>query len=256
MSQHTVKSLLGAGLVCGMMMAASATQAHYPWLMASSYTPNEGRSATAYIGWGHNFPFEGFLAKDRIQGVEIILPDGKRQPLEAGDGNGYTTTSLKAGTHVLLASQTGGYRTRTTEGAKREPKQGLSGIIECRFSTNSMKSILTVGNGDGPYSTSFNQPLEIIPLSNPAELKIGDYMDVQVLVRDEPYEGMVFATYGDFSSEGAYAYTVEADNEGKASIRILHTGNWLVRTTVRQPYPDPEVCDVESYTTTLTFSIR
>ncbi len=253
------RRLLHSSLLGGLLLSATAAQAHYPWLMASNYTPPEGRSMTAFVGIGHSFPLEGFMPNDRLGSITLVGPDGKQHALEPKDDVGYTTPELNgAGTYVLLATQTSSFFTRTTRGNHRQSKEGLDGVLGCSYSSNNMKAILTVGNGKGQDQAGkrHGQALEIVPLSNPAGLRVGDFMDVQVFVRDKPYEGMVFATYAGFSNDGAYAYTVEADNEGKASIRILHPGKWLIRTNVRQPYPDSKVCDVESYTTTLTFQVR
>lgn len=248
------KPLMQIAIIAGGLAAATA-HAHYPWLMASSFSPPEGRAATVYLAWGHHFPFEGFMAGDRAGSVEIVSPDGKKTALEPNGAAGYATPELQQGTYVVLASQKGGYFTRTKQGSKRQSKEGLSDVIACSYSSNNMKAILNVGQGS-VADRQFDQPLEIVPLSNPAELKAGDYMDVKITMRGEPYGGMVFATYAGFSTEGAYAYTVEPDNQGKASIRILHPGQWLIRAKVEQPFKDPKVCDVESYTTTLTFAVR
>ncbi len=250
------KSLMRIAMIAGGLTAAATAHAHYPWLMASSFTPAEGRAATVYPAWGHAFPFEGFMASDRVGSVEIVSPDGKKTALEASGASGYITPELRQGIHVVLASQKSGFFTRTKQGSKRQSKEGLSDVIACSYSSNNMKAILNVGQGKGAMDRQFGQPLEIVPLSNPADLKVGDYMDVKITVRGEPYGGMVFASYAGFSTVGAYAYTVEADDQGKASIRILHPGQWLVRAKVEQPYPDAAVCDVEAYTTTLTFAIR
>lgn len=252
--------LLPAGLLVGLLLLSSAAaQAHYPWLMASNYTPPVGSSMTAFIGWGHSFPLEGFMPNDRLADIALVGPDGKKLALDPKADVGYATEELKAaGSYVLLATQSSSFFTRTTQGNRRQSKEGLDGVLGCSYSSNNMKAILSVG-GDkemGQAGKRHGQILEIVPLSNPVKLRVGDFMDVQVFVRDQPYEGMVFATYAGFSNEGAYAYAIEADNEGKASIRILHPGKWLIRTNVRQPYPDTKVCDVESYTTTLTFQVR
>ncbi len=258
MSILTPRRLFKTGLLGTLLLSAAAAHAHYPWLMSSHYSPQAGSKATAYVGWGHVFPLEGFMPADRLGGIRLIGPGGAELPLEAKADVGYLTPDLKdTGSYVLLATQASSYFTRTTQGNRRQSKEGLDGVLSCSYSSNNMKAILTVGkDGKSQAGKRHGQVLEIVPLSNPADLRVGDFMDVQIFVRDEPYSGMVFATYGGFSNEGAYAYTIEADNEGKASIRMLHPGKWLVRANVRQPYPDSKVCDVESYTTTLTFQVR
>lgn len=257
MSKAYCKQLLQAGLAASVLIATSAS-AHYPWLIASNYTPAKGASATAYIGSGHVFPLEAFMPADRLGSISLVGPDGKKHDLQSQDGVNYPTPELNStGNYVLLATQTSSYFTRTTKGNHRQSKKGLDGVLGCSYSSNNMKAILNVGNDDnGQADKRHGQVLEIVPLSDVTELRVGDFMDVQISLRDEPYRGMVFATYAGFSNEGAYAYTVEANSEGKASIRLLHPGKWLVRANVRQPYPDSSVCDVESYTTTLTFQVR
>lgn len=249
---HPIRTALFAGAA---LFASSSAMAHYPWLMSSNFSPSADQAANIYLAWGHNFPLEGFMPKERVDQISLIKPDGKRVDLEATE-TGYVTPKLTPGVNLVLASQKGGFFTRTREGSKRQSKEGLKDVIRCSYSSNNMKSILNVGKGGDGLDRATGQPLEIIPLSNPADLKPGDRMNVKITMRGEPYGGMVYATYAGFSTEGAYAYTVEADNEGKASIRMMHPGQWLVRAKVEQEYPDRAVCDVESYTTTLTFAVR
>ena len=104
--------------------------------------------------------------------------------------------------------------------------------------------------------TTADVRMEIIPLSNPAELNVGDYLPVKILYRGAPYDGTVYSTYEGFSTEGAYAYTIDTNERDIANIRLLDRGRWLIYARVEQDYPDPNVCDVEAFTSTLTFSIR
>lgn len=258
MKVRPVTPFSSAILLALLLASTTAAHAHYPWLMASHFAADQGRSINAYVSYGHSFPIEGFLPNDRVGKIEMVGPDGQRHDLTARSDVGYATPVLDAaGSYVLLATQNSGFYTRTNRGAKGQSKEGLDGVISCSYYSNNMKSIVTVGNGDaGQLDKRHDQVLEIVPLSDPAGLRVGDFMDVQVFLRNEPYSGMVFATYAGFSSEGAYAYTIAADNEGKASIRMLQPGKWLVRANVRQPYPDTDVCDIEAYTTTLTFQVR
>jgi uncharacterized GH25 family protein len=246
-----VRTALLAGAT---LFASSSAMAHYPWLLSSAHAPAEGQTATIYLAWGHKFPLESFMDRSRIDKVSLVSADGGQVGLEATD-SGYVTPRLTPGVNMVLASQKSGFFTRTRQGSKRQSKEGLKDVIRCSYSSNNMKTILNVGNGSDGLNRATDQPLDIIPLSNPAKLKVGDRMNVRITMRGEPYSGMVYATYAGFSTEGAYAYTVETDNEGKASIRILHPGQWLVRARVEQEYPDRSVCDIEAYTSTLTFAI-
>lgn len=238
---------------------AAAAHAHFPWLAVPTFNPGETKKLPVFFIYDHIFPLGTFLRKERIAGLDMVSPGGQRTSLAMNDNGYFDTPNLESeGAYVLLGSQKPFYWTKTKNGSKSLSKEGLADVIQCSAFTNSMKSILNVGSGGGEYDTRYGQPLEIIPLKNPADLRVGDYMDIQVLLRGEPYRGLIFATYAGFATEReAYAFTVSADDQGKASIRIIERGPWLVKVKAEQhPYPDPRVCDVEAHFSTLTFGVR
>jgi uncharacterized GH25 family protein len=100
--------------------------------------------------------------------------------------------------------------------------------------------------------------LEIIPLKNPATLRVGDYLPVRVLFDGEPVTGYptISGTYLGFSTEGAFAYSTHVSG-GEASIKMLHDGIWLLKAEFEQPAPAEmaDKCDTVSYTATLTFEV-
>ena len=239
-----------------LLLASASAQAHFPWLLVANPYPDMNKEAKIYMGWGHSFPLDGFMDKDRISSLTLITPDGVESKLEMkNDVEFRSSPLLQSGVHIVLANQGKGYYTKTKKGGERKPKTGLTDVVRCYYSDNSMKSIFNEGE-DGILSKRFGHSLEIIPLSNPADLKSGDYMPVQVLYRGNPYDGMVMATYEGFSTDDAFAYAIDTDNDGKANIRMLDRGRWLIHARLEEPYPDPNVCDVEAFTSTLTFTIR
>lgn len=257
MQKKNLKHFVRTATTAGLLFSAAAAYAHFPWVSVPDYSLKQDKTSPVYVISGHSFPVDVPIEADRLGSLELVNPDGSRSGLEQ-KGAIYMTPELKAaGTYVLLATQKNSFYTRTKDGGKRQSKEGLSDVIKCSYSAKTMKAVLNVGAGDGALSNRFDHPLEIIPLNNPAKLSVNDYLDVQVLLHGKPYDGMLFATYAGFSNEeNTYAYAVATNEEGKASIRILSTGSWLVKTNIEQPYKDPKVCDVESYTATLTFGIQ
>lgn len=257
MQTNVLKRNLQIGISTGLLLTAASAHAHFPWVAVPDYSLATNKTSPVHIMTGHSFPLDSILEEDRLGSLELVHPDGSRSGLEKS-GAMYMTPELKGGgAYVLLATQKSSFYTRTKSGGKRQSKEGLSDVIKCSYSARTMKAVLNVGAGDGMLSSTFDQPLEIIPLTNPVRLRVNDYLDVQVLLHWKPYNGMVYATYSGFSpEEHTYAYAVTTNDEGKASIRILATGAWLVRANVEQPYPDTRICDVESYNATLTFGIQ
>ena len=239
-----------------LLLASSTAFAHFPWLLVGDPYPKKSKEAKVYAAWGHYFPVHGFMDKERISNLVMVTPDGKETALDMNkDVEFVTQVPTEPGVHVVLGNQGKGYYTKTRKGGERAPKTGLKDVVRCYYSDNSMKAVFNSGD-KGSLSNAFGQSLEIIPQSNPAELNVGDYMPVKVLYRGSPYDGTVYSTYEGFSTEGAYAYTIDTDDNGIANIRLLDRGRWLVYARVENDYPDPKVCDVEAFTSTLTFSIR
>ena len=238
---------------------ASSAQAHYPWLNMENYSLDTGELVYATIGWGHRYPLGKFLKNDDVERITIIGPDGNIMPmasiskLEFESKNSMT----RSGAYLIAAKRKTGFYTKTTMGGKRQSKKGLSNVISCSSSHMSMKAVFNVGEPQGMVNCKVGHPLEIIPLMNPADLQVGDYLPIQLLLHGKPYKDKIYATYMGFSTEkDVFAYTSKTDRQGKGKIRILQPGVWLIKAEYQQPYPDQEVCDVESYIATLTLEVK
>lgn len=91
-----------------------------------------------------------------------------------------------------------------------------------------------------PGSAGFDGPtgarLQIIPLANPADMKVGDELPVKLLFDGKPLPGRLFATYDGFSTrEGTFATTAVAEKDGAAFIKITAPGLWVVKASHSQP---------------------
>ncbi len=146
---------------------------------------------------------------------------------------------------------------RLMKGVKDSQKKGLSNVIKCYYSTMYFKSIVNVGESKGIVNKKIGQSLEIIPLKNPITLKSGDYLPIKVIFKNKPFKGVVYSTYMGFSTDkNVFAYTTSTDWSGKAYIKIIHPGVWMIKVANEEPYKDKDVCDVESYVATLTFEVK
>jgi len=233
--------------------------AHYPWINMFDYTPETGSILQMTIGWGHRYPLDGFLKEDAIESLEITGP-GKTKP-------GFTFVSdveiqseesiSEPGAFIVAAKRKAGFYTKTAQGGKKSSKKNLINVIRCSFSHMCMKAVVNVGEGKGKVDVNVGHPMEIIPLKNPADLRTGDYMPVQVLLNGKPFKGNIFATYTGFSTEkNTFAYATKTDKKGKGKIRILKSGVCMIKAGHEEPYPDQSECDVESFVATLTFEVR
>lgn len=135
---------------------------------------------------------------------------------------------------ILLATKDGESWCVTNEGGKTGSRkeleaQGLK-VISANKYDKFAKAILNTSHDDKNYSVVVGFPLEIIPLTNPADAKAGEYFDVKILLNGQPYTGPVWATYDGFVKEyeNTYAYYTEAEN-GTAHVKITSPGYWGIR---------------------------
>ena len=92
------------------------------------------------------------------------------------------------------------------------------------------KAFFNTSHDDKNFAQVLGHPLEIIPVTNPADAKVGEYFDVKILLNGQPYTGPVWATYDGFVTEyeNTYAYYTEAEN-GEAHVKITAPGLWGIR---------------------------
>lgn len=233
---------------------------HYPWVNADGYSLHTGELPKINIGYGHGYPLGSFLQKEDLEDILLLDPAGKKFPLKAANVIEYEPEEAlsEPGIYTVAAQRKATFYTKTTDGWKKQSKEGLSNILRCSRSHKSTKGLLMVDAQDAAVSKAeLGHPLEIIPQANPASLHAGDYLPVQLLLRGKPYKSKLFATYMGFSTEkDVFAYTAKTDQEGMGKIRILQPGVWLIKAEYEEPYPDQKICDVESFSATLTLEIK
>lgn len=226
--------------------------AHYPWIIVT-----ESDAAPAFrIHFGHRFPGDGRLAPHQLDEVRIIEPDGRSRTLVLDDQELHPLAPLGAGTHLLAIAQRPAFWSRTIEGGRRASREQYPDAFSCSQSVNTMKAVFGDGTGDS-WRREQGHPLELLPLVNPSTLLTGDALAVRVTFHGEPWTGEVKATYAGFEQQGeeSYAVSVPTDSDGVARFVPASEGHWLVRAFASEDYPDPQVCDRRSYTSTLTFFV-
>jgi uncharacterized GH25 family protein len=259
-----MRKVIAAGaLTIGLSsLFSSQALAHFPWINTDGYTLHNGETPHISIGWGHRYPLGRFLRQEDLESMSLRGPGGYEIPLKASNSMEFESEEALStpGTYIVAAQRRTGFYTKTTEGGKRQSKEGLENVLRCSSSHMTMKALLTVGEAEEAEevnTTPVGHPLEIIPQASPASLRAGDYFPVQLLLYGKPHQGKLFATYMGFSTEkDVFAYTAKTDTEGMGKIRILQPGIWLIKAEYEEPYPDQKVCDVESFSATLTFEIQ
>lgn len=250
---------LSAAFLAVVLLWSGQARAHFPWIEMGDYAAAAKNAPRIRIGWGHAFPSENFLGADDLEEIFLLSATGTRIAVEPNSATEFTTRAgLADGTYLVAGQRKSSFYTKTTEGGKRQAKNGLDNVVKCSWSTMGMKSVVNVGAGKGAVDQVAGHPLEIIPLVNPARLKAGDTLPVRVLLNGKPYSGEITAVYRGVAEkkETLAAAPITTDQNGRSGITIAAPGIWLLKAQYERPYARPEECDVESYVATLTFAVR
>lgn len=240
-------------------VSVSTAQAHFPWINLEDGRIEVDRNLKWTVGWGHRFPIAGLMKAENFETMAVIGPDGAGQnrAVAASELEFQSETTLtKPGAYLVAMNRQPSFYTKTKNGSKRQSKAGLSEVISCSHGNSFIKAVANVGNDSGRVDAVVGHVLEIVPLANPAGLKVGDYLPFRVLFKGKPHSGDFVATYGGFSTEsGVWAYAASTDKEGMGKLKILHSGTWLLKVDNEEAYGDPKECDKESYLANLTFEV-
>ena len=235
-------------LVVGTSLAGTAL-AHHPWVLTEPGRTEAGSNVQVLPFFGHEFPFDDPMRPDRIAELVLLRGDGERIDI---DREVMRTPNLSAGVHVVAMRQTRSYWSQTTEGGRPQPRSELENVVSCGYSDNGAKALVTVGDG-GPSAAgqALGHRLEILTDADVARLAEGELVEFRVLLEGNPHAGPVMAFHAD-SGEDPWLVT-ESDENGQVELILEGQSPWMLLATGEVEYPDPEVCDVERFYSSLTF---
>lgn len=113
----------------------------------------------------------------------------------------------------------------------------------------------------GPLGAVATKPLghtlDIVPERDPAALKAGDELTVQVLFKGKPLpDAQVAALWANAKMVGhAYPISTRTDANGKAKIKIDRAGWWYVRLIYMEPAQNDPDFEWRSYFGTMSFEV-
>lgn len=243
--RNTLK--IGA-LVLGTSLVGAAL-AHHPWVLTDPGRTEAGSNVQVLPFFGHEFPFDHSIRLDRIAELVLLSGDGERTDI---DRDAMRTPDLPAGVHVVAMRQARGYWSQTTEGGRPQPRSELQNVVSCGYSDNGAKTLIVAGDG-GPSAAgqALGHRLEILTDADVAQLAEGDLVAFRVLLEGHPHAGPVLAFHAD-SGEDPWLVS-ESDGNGQVEVRLEGSGPWMVMAQGEIDYPDPAVCDVERFTSSLSF---
>ena len=262
--------------VVSLAVSCPPVLAHNLWLNPENYYPEVGTTVDIGIGWGHTYPanrVDQEVKEGRVEAISAVDPDGQTVELAKASTALYKLTVEKAGAYLIIARIKPGVFTMTPEGRKWGDKQTVANAVKCTNFHLEAKTVIIAGGSDKNLSYPAGQPLEVILLTSPHELKGGDQLPVRVLFEGKPLSGAsIRATYAGFeeqdmaphnaasaggkSHHGHFPAEALTDGQGQALLPMGKSGFWMIMLSHKPPYPDAEVCDEYMYNTAFTFQVQ
>jgi uncharacterized GH25 family protein len=248
--------LTGLLTTAALAVFASAALAHDMWITTDQALP--GKPLHIIVGWGHSFPQGEPTGKDKLLPAYVMGAQGRLET-KPGEGQDFLTTApLAKGSYVVVSGRASQWYTKTAEGPQDAPKNQVPGALSCLRSAKYTKAVVNLGGAAEDVSKPVGQTLEIVPLANPASIKAGGDLPVQVLFEGKPLASAeVKGTFAGFTADGkAFAFAAHADKEGKLMVKLWHQGLWLLVAKHEAPFANPAECDKDMHAATLTFEIK
>lgn len=250
-------------IIVFLSLTVGAVRAHDIWTLADPMVPKPGEKVSLKMVLGHNFPAGSYLPKSDHLKVTLISPQGKTRVLPTTASGIYQQASFvpeTAGAYVITADYTS-YLTSTQQGPIYKPKNEVKEPFEySNYVSQCSKIIVGAGGEAGLKPTGLN--IEIVPQVDPATVKPGQVLPVQVLWKGKPLasgrdeEVEVKAVYAGFQvDEDTFAFAGHTDAQGICRIKITQMGTWMVLVEKKQPAADPAKAEKEIYIGTLVFRV-
>jgi len=195
----------------------------------------------------------GHLAEDgtydpaKVKTVAGYGADGATMDVSIDRAEHNVSLGVPDGTAVISTTFDNGFWIRDLSGewqnvGKTDVPDGTESHQPLKFSTH------ILGPVDGGYKPT-GVALEIVPLLDPAALHLGDDLPVQVLFDGKPFANA--EVINDYVNDAHR--TVEADAEGKVTLKVVSEGVNVLAVEREEPTPENPDVDLIYYNATLSF---
>ena len=257
---HLCTALALAGLVL-----STAAQAHEFILKPDTATPAAGQKTRLQAQAAHVF----MVSEEAENPANVrlyLLQNGKNTDIALAEDKALTAlvgdfTLPENGPALLVGHRLPQIWCETTQGEMEGSRAALeakgmkvksSGKYE-KFA----KTLLNPSHDDKLYAKVLGQDLELVLLTNPADVKPGSPLSVQVLLHGKPVpNAAVGLTHDAFTKEqDTYKFKAQTDAQGKASFTVDAPALWMLRSTVVEKTPGADA-DEHHLRATYVFPVK
>lgn len=140
--------------------------------------------------------------------------------------------------------------TNALEYRKRNNETGCTGR---EFYQRCAKTLLQVGEiKDKTYGITTSLIIDIIPSSNPYQLKNKELFRAKVLYKNEPLVNRLIKVWHRVKNKTSKK-ELRTDSNGEIAFPVITKGKWMITTVTMERLTDNPVCDWQSYWGSLTW---
>lgn len=263
------RKLLLLSFVC---VTGTIALAHEFWLRPKKFRFAVGEEVKLDFVVGENFTGDFWdLGRHKVEKVELITAFGKKDlttSVKPTKGTNLTYKVAGQGTQLITLQSNKAFIELDAEKFNAYlAEDGLEEIIQHRKERNETglgakehyqrfaKLLLQSGTTlDEVYKRNAGQRLEIIPDTNPAKLRSGDYMGCRVLFENKPLAHQLVKVWSILGNR-VFLQNMYTENDGTIKFPISSAGPWMVSTVKMLPSDTGEV-DYESLWSSLVFGVE
>ncbi len=256
---------------CALLLAVCTAPASAHEIWAETAHTHGGDILKAELGYG-DFPELTPIPAERrhifSQPMQLVTEKGTENLLQKGRHN-YQYQSrqpVREGSYLVLGTYRPTFWSKNSNGWQQVSLRDMPDAEYCEQTRMYAKNIVNVGHESATKSVitrPVGHGLEIVPLDNPANIRVGEAFPVKVLFNGEPLpDATLTATFDGFSEADPKVHKVEAQAfsdttlaDGSTKIIPLRHGFWKARVVHKTDFPDAQSCQKLASYATLTFQI-
>jgi uncharacterized GH25 family protein len=255
-----------------LMVGSVLAQAHEFWMHPSGFFFSKGESVVISFKVGENFTGEPWnLQKSKLLKLEhhrMALSKDLFPITVEGEKEHLRVLLEEEGTHLFVMQTNHAFVDLEAEKFNEYLKEdGLDDAYNRRKKTNSLdkngremyarytKLFVQAGKKkDDTYKKEIGLPLEIMPIQNPYQLKVGSRVSFKILFKGKPLFGARVKVWNRHNNR-TMVQNIYSQQDGVIETHISNPGMWMVSVVNMIPAQHPKA-DWESFWGSMVFGVQ
>lgn len=194
--------------------------------------------------------------------IALFADNKKGEPVSLVENEIWQTldgkvTLPKEGAALIVGHRRAIPWSKTTKGMEIGNKETLKGVIESSLYEKFCKVLLLVDDDNTGFDAVIGDRLELVPLTDSDDFKVGEEVAFQVLLDGKPFVGVVSAGFDGFSiGNNTFAFSGETNAQGIVQIPLGEKGLWYVRVATVVTPEDTDLYKDHNITALYVFDVR